>query len=56
MSEWKTYKLGNFAEINPRITLKQGSEYSFVEMKDLDPTFKYVSPSIKKELKEVLVG
>ncbi|MFN8437439.1 MAG: restriction endonuclease subunit S [Cytophagales bacterium] len=51
MSEWKTYKLGDFAEINPRISLKQGKEYSFVEMKDLDATFKYVSPSTKKELK-----
>lgn len=51
MSDWKTYKLGDFAEINPRISLKQGNEYSFVEMKDLDATFKYVSPSTKKELK-----
>ena len=51
MSEWKTYKLGDFVEINPRVPLKQGDEYSFVEMKDLDATFKYVSPSIKKELK-----
>lgn len=51
MSEWKTYKLGDFAEINPKISLKQESEYSFVEMKDLDATFKYVSPSTKKELK-----
>jgi type I restriction enzyme S subunit len=51
MSEWKTYRLGEFAEINPRISLKQGNEFSFVEMKDLDATFKYVSPSIKKELK-----
>jgi type I restriction enzyme S subunit len=51
MSEWKTYTLGDFAEINPRINLKQGNEYSFVEMKDLDATFKYVSPSTKKELK-----
>lgn len=51
MSEWKTYRLGDFAEINPKISLKQGQEYSFVEMKDLDATFKYVSPSTKKELK-----
>lgn len=49
MSEWKTYKLGDFAEINPRISLKQGNEYSFVEMKDLDATFKYVSPSTNKK-------
>lgn len=51
MSNWKTYKLSDFAEINPRIYLKQGNEYSFVEMKDLDATFKYVTPSAKKELK-----
>jgi type I restriction enzyme S subunit len=51
MSDWKTYRLGDFAEINPKISLKQGQEYSFVEMKDLDATFKYVSPSTNKELK-----
>jgi type I restriction enzyme S subunit len=50
-NNWKTYKLGDFAEINPRISLNQGNKYSFVEMKDLDATFKYVSSSIKKELK-----
>ena len=51
MSNWKKYKLGEFAEINPRVPLKQGKEYSFVEMKDLDAMLKYVSPSAKKELK-----
>lgn len=51
MSEWKTYRLGEFAEINPRVPLKSGNEYSYVEMKDLDATFKYVSPSIRRELK-----
>ncbi|OJV36925.1 MAG: hypothetical protein BGO29_01960 [Bacteroidales bacterium 36-12] len=51
MSEWKTYKLGEVAEINPKISLKQGNEYSFVEMKDLDTSLRYVSPSVKKELK-----
>lgn len=51
MNNWKTYKLSDFAEVNPRISLKQGNEYSFVEMKDLDATFKYVTPSAKKELK-----
>ena len=43
--------MSDFAEINPRISLKQGNEYSFVEMKDLDATFKYVTLSVKKELK-----
>lgn len=51
MSDWKTYRLGEFIDINPRVTLKQGNEYSFVEMKDLNATFKYVSPSAKRELK-----
>jgi type I restriction enzyme S subunit len=51
MNNWKKYKLGDFAEINPRVSLKQGGEYSFVEMKDLDTMLKYVSPSAKKELK-----
>jgi type I restriction enzyme S subunit len=51
MSEWKTYKLGEIADINPRVPLKQGNEYSFVEMKDLNSTLKYVKPSTKKELK-----
>ncbi len=51
MNNWKKYKLGDFAEINPRVPLKQGNEYSFVEMKDLDAMLKYVSPSMKKELK-----
>ena len=34
MSTWKKYKLGEIAQINPRVPLKQGGEYSFVEMKD----------------------
>jgi len=51
MSKWEKYKLGEFVEINPRVPLKQGNEYSFVEMKDLDAMLKYVSPSAKKELK-----
>jgi type I restriction enzyme, S subunit len=51
MSDWKTYKLREFTDINPRVYLKQGNEYSFVEMKDLNATFKCVSPSAKRELK-----
>jgi len=48
---WKTYKLCEIAEINPRVSLKQGKEYSFVEMKDLNASLKYVKPSAKRELK-----
>ena len=51
MSEWKTYKLGEIADINPKVPSKQGSKYSFVEMKDLNASLKYVKPSAKKELK-----
>lgn len=48
---WKTYKASDFIEINPKVPLKKGSEYSFVEMKDLDSSNKYVRPSSFKELK-----
>lgn len=51
MSEWKKYRLGEFAAINPKVQMKQGSEYSFVEMKDLNSTLKFVLPSAKRELK-----
>ena len=36
MSEWKNYKLSEFIEINPKVTLKSGIQHSFVEMKDLN--------------------
>jgi type I restriction enzyme S subunit len=48
---WKTYRLGDIVEINPKVSLKQGYRYSFVEMKDLDATLKYVTPSTIRELK-----
>ncbi|HCZ36715.1 MAG TPA: hypothetical protein DHV26_12405 [Cytophagales bacterium] len=48
---WKTYKLSDFADINPKVSLKQGNEYSFVEMKDLNPSQKFVTTSIERELK-----
>jgi len=51
MTNWKEYKLSDFAEINPKIALKKGVEYSFVEMKDLSEGNKFVTPSQKKELK-----
>src|SRR5690606_32523784 len=51
MKNWKTYKLADFADINPKVSMKMGNKYSFVEMKDLDATFKFTSPSLKKELK-----
>ena len=48
---WKTYIVSDFIDINPKVLLKKGEDYSFVEMKDLDPNNKYVSPSVSKELK-----
>ncbi|MCA6493108.1 MAG: restriction endonuclease subunit S [Chitinophagaceae bacterium] len=50
MSEWKYISFADFVEINPAIKLKTGEEYSFVEMKDLDATKKFVSPSAKRKL------
>lgn len=47
---WKTYKISDFIEINPKVSLKKGIEYSFVEMKDLDANNKYALPSVRKEL------
>lgn len=48
---WKTYIVSDFIDINPKVLLRKGEEYSFVEMKDLDPNNKYVSPSVFKKLK-----
>ena len=51
MSEWKEYKLSDFIDINPKVTLKSGSKHSFVEMKDLNESQKFVLPSQLKEVK-----
>ena len=51
MSDWRIYILDEFLEINPKVALERDSEYSFVEMKDLNPSLKYVLPSSKRELK-----
>jgi type I restriction enzyme S subunit len=50
MSEWKEYKLSDFIEINPKVNLKSGSKYSFVEMKDLSESQKFVLPSQFKDI------
>jgi type I restriction enzyme S subunit len=50
MSEWKEYKLSDFIEINPKVNLKSGSKYSFVEMKDLSESQKFVFPSHFKDI------
>lgn len=51
MTNYKNHKVSDFLEINPLIKLKKGSNYSFVEMKDLSEGIKYVRPSQFKELK-----
>lgn len=50
MSEWRSYRLVDFININPRIELHKDMNYSFVEMKDLDSNIRYVEPSCKKRL------
>jgi type I restriction enzyme S subunit len=48
----ETYKLAEFADINPKVPMKAGQEYSFVERKDLNPSQKFVIPSTERELKD----
>jgi type I restriction enzyme S subunit len=50
MTNWKEFKFSDFVEINPKVTLKKGIEYSFVEMKDLSNENKFVTPSQKRPL------
>lgn len=50
-NNWKTYKLFDFIDINPRMSFNSNKEYSFVEMKDLDPNSRKVLPSDYKKLK-----
>ena len=49
--DWKKYRVIDFIDINPKVPLKKGNEYSFVEMKDLNANSKYVLPSVIKALK-----
>jgi len=51
MTTWKEYKLSDFMEINPKVQLKSGQSYSFVEMKDLADGQKFVLPEQERELK-----
>jgi len=48
---WDKFKLSEFVDMNPRVNLKKGESYSFVEMKDLNPSNKIVQPSGFKEYK-----
>ncbi len=51
MADWQEYKFSDFVDINPKVSLKKGMEYSFVEMKDLSEGNKFVYPTQKRELK-----
>lgn len=51
MTNWKEYSFSEFVEINPKVALIGNSFYSFVEMKDLNESQKYVLPSQERELK-----
>ena len=50
MIQWREYKFSDFVEINPKVSLKKGLEYSFVEMKDLSEGNKFIKPSQKRNL------
>ncbi|MDC0989029.1 restriction endonuclease subunit S [Rhodospirillales bacterium] len=41
-------RLEEIAEINPRVTIRRGQSYPFVEMKDLEPSIRTVINSVKK--------
>ena len=47
---WKSLIFSEFVDINPLVRLDYSNEYSFVEMKDLNETLKYVYPSQKRKL------
>ncbi|WP_295648768.1 restriction endonuclease subunit S [uncultured Mucilaginibacter sp.] len=47
---WKEYKFSDFVTINPQVKLKMGGTYSFVEMKDLEPSNKFCEPSAARLL------
>jgi len=51
MTYWKEFRLSDFIDINPKVSLKSSNKYSFVEMKDLNESQKYVLPNQERELK-----
>lgn len=50
MDKWNTHRFSDFTDINPKTVLTTGNKYSFVEMKDLDESKKFCSPSRKRIL------
>lgn len=51
MTAPRKFKLSDFIDINPKVALGKGAKHSFVEMKDLNESQKYVLPSQMRELK-----
>ncbi len=50
-NEWKEITFPEAVLINPKVDLKKGVEYPFVEMKAIEPTWKNVSESEIREFK-----
>lgn len=50
MKGWKDYKFSDFVNINPIVQLNKASQYSFVEMKNIDRVNKYCEPQQYKYL------
>lgn len=48
MSKWKEYTLDEFLLINPPVKIKKGEIVSFIEMKNLDNSQKYVYSNVEK--------
>jgi hypothetical protein len=42
-------RFGDFVDLNPKIKLKKGTSYAFVEMKDLEPSIRSVFSNYDKE-------
>lgn len=50
MGEWKEIKFSDFAEVNPAISLSRTKEHFYIEMQDMDPARRWVSPKRKRPL------
>jgi type I restriction enzyme, S subunit len=48
MSEWKEYKLSEYLVMNPSIPTIKNKKYSYIGMESLNPSYKYVEPTIER--------
>jgi type I restriction enzyme S subunit len=48
-TDWQEFRLAEFLEINPKVAIDNNKEYSFIEMSDLNPGYKNVSPKRKRQ-------